>query len=52
MKLHLSNILNQMGVNNSEEQMIREYFKSKTVSYSAVRSYLNSIRNTDRDGAI
>lgn len=52
MKLHLSNILNQMGVNNSEEQMIREYFKSKTVSYSAVRAYLNSIRNTDRDGAI
>lgn len=52
MKLHLSNILNQMGVNSTEEQMIREYFEGKTVSYSAVKAYLNSIRNANGDGTI
>jgi hydroxymethylglutaryl-CoA reductase len=40
MKMHLSNILNQLGA--SEEQITRakEFFADKTVSYSAVEKYL------------
>ena len=36
MKMHLMNILNQFEANNEEKQTITEYFKTNTVTHSAV----------------
>ncbi len=36
MKMHLMNILNQLGANESEKKEIATYFDGKTVSHSAV----------------
>jgi hydroxymethylglutaryl-CoA reductase len=52
MKLHLSNILNQLGVDTIEEKRIREHFEGKIVSYSAAKTFLNSIRNSTNGGAL
>lgn len=40
MKMHLTNILNQLGANENKKQKAREYFSDKNVSYSAVAKYL------------
>ena len=45
MKMHLANILNQLGVKEEEKTLATEYFKDKTVSYSEVEKYLGTIRN-------
>ncbi|WP_289444986.1 hypothetical protein, partial [Klebsiella pneumoniae] len=37
MKMHLFNIMKQLGVPNSERKRIVDYFKDKKVSVSAVR---------------
>lgn len=44
MKMHLQNILNQLGANNVEKNKIETYFEGKTVSHSAVVSKFEEIR--------
>ncbi|GAB7258250.1 hydroxymethylglutaryl-CoA reductase, degradative [Polaribacter sp. OB-PA-B3] len=43
MKMHLQNILNQLGANPQEKEIIASYFEGKTVSHSAVVSKFEEI---------
>ncbi len=45
MKMHLMNILNQFEANDSEKQNLVEYFKTETVTHSAVVSALEKLRS-------
>lgn len=45
MKMHLKNILNQMKATEQETYKAVEYFKQKVVSFSAVRSFIDTLRN-------
>jgi hydroxymethylglutaryl-CoA reductase len=45
MKMHLLNILNQLGATNEECEKIKTYFSSKVVSHSAVVDQFNKLRN-------
>ena len=45
MKMHLLNILNQLGATEAECEEAKEVFKTQTVSFSSVRNYLESKRN-------
>ena len=40
MKMHLTNILNHLGANDAEAAAAQQYFADQTVSFSAVRSFL------------
>lgn len=40
MKMHLLNILNQLGADEGQIEMAKEYFKDNIVSFSAVREFL------------
>jgi hydroxymethylglutaryl-CoA reductase len=42
MKMHLSNILNQINIPENRRAEIQEYFQDKTVSFSAVEEYWKS----------
>jgi len=42
MKMHLINILNQLGVNKQNHPIVFNYFKDKNVSVSAVRNFVES----------
>ena len=44
MKMHLMNILNQFEANNEEKQTITAYFKTNTVTHSAVVAAINKLR--------
>lgn len=44
MKMHLMNILNQFGANDHEKAVIIDYFKTHTVSHSAVVEALKNLR--------
>jgi len=44
MKLHIDNILAQLGANKYESDRVREEFKSVNVTFSAVRTFLELIR--------
>ncbi|MFV0564406.1 MAG: hydroxymethylglutaryl-CoA reductase, degradative [Flavobacteriaceae bacterium] len=44
MKMHLMNILNQFGASDTEKETLTEYFKTHTVSHSAVVNALNELR--------
>jgi hydroxymethylglutaryl-CoA reductase len=44
MKMHLQNILNQLGANMEEKIALTEQFKTQTVSYAAVEQALQSWR--------
>jgi hydroxymethylglutaryl-CoA reductase len=44
MKMHLLNILNQLGATEAEKQQLIEHFKNDTVSHSAVVSTLDALR--------
>ncbi|MEQ6123078.1 hydroxymethylglutaryl-CoA reductase, degradative [Pseudotenacibaculum sp. MALMAid0570] len=44
MKMHLMNILNQLGANETEKQEIARYFEGKTVSHSAVVEKFNQLK--------
>ena len=44
MKMHLQNILNQLGASVQEKETIEKYFEDKTVSHSAVVDKFNNIR--------
>ncbi|MFY9151084.1 MAG: hydroxymethylglutaryl-CoA reductase [Prolixibacteraceae bacterium] len=43
MKMHLSNILNQLNIPEKNRIVIEQYFQDKTVSFSAVEEYWKSI---------
>lgn len=45
MKMHLTNILNQLNVTNAEREAVNIFFSDKTVSYSAVENFIGHIRN-------
>ncbi|TNE69308.1 MAG: hydroxymethylglutaryl-CoA reductase, degradative [Bacteroidetes bacterium] len=44
MKMHLTNILHQLGATETEAAAAQEYFCRETVSFSAVRTYLENLR--------
>ena len=44
MKMHLMNILNQFGANKDEKNILTEYFKTNTVSHSAVVEAIEKLR--------
>lgn len=46
MKMHLSNILNSLKVTGEERQKAEQYFRNFPVSYTAVRDYIEMIRNS------
>lgn len=46
MKMHLMNILNQMGATKEEKAKMVDYFKTHTVSHSEVVNKLSSIRQS------
>jgi len=46
MKMHLMNILNQLGANDEEKNEIAAYFDGKTVSHSAVVEKYTELRNS------
>lgn len=45
MKMHLQNILTQLKATEDERNAAQTYFEEKVVSFSAVRTYLQSMRN-------
>lgn len=45
MKMHLLNILNQMGASDIEKKELTKHFKKNTVTNSAVKNALNLFRN-------
>jgi len=49
MKMHLQNILNQLGATDAEKTAITSYFDSRTVSHSAVVSKFNALRKPTVD---
>lgn len=44
MKMHLMNILNQLGANEKEKKEIEKYFENKTVSHNAVVEKYTELR--------
>lgn len=44
MKMHLLNILNNFGADQTEKQAAVEYFKTKKVSFSSVADFIKDIR--------
>ena len=44
MKMHLQNILNQLGATDIEKEKITNYFEKRTVSHSAVVTKFNELR--------
>lgn len=46
MKMHLMNILNQLGANDADKKEIATYFEGKTVSHSAVVAKYTELRNS------
>lgn len=48
MKMHLLNILNQLGATNEEKKFFVEEFKTKTVSHQAVVELFGEIRATKK----
>ena len=45
MKMHLSNILNQLNASSQERILVNSYFTDKTVSFTAVDDFIRSIRS-------
>jgi hydroxymethylglutaryl-CoA reductase len=45
MKMHLSNILNQLAVPEKIRPLVINYFRDKTVSYSDVEDFVKTILN-------
>ena len=44
MKMHLQNILNQLGATKTEKNILVEFFKNQTVSHAGVVSKFNELR--------
>ena len=49
MKMHLQNILNQLGATETEKQEITTYFDKRTVSHAAVVTKFNELRKPKID---
>lgn len=47
MKMHLMNILNQLGATAKEKEYFVTYYKDKTITHSGVISAFNSLREKD-----
>ena len=47
MKMHLINILNSLGVSESEKQSALEYFKDETFNNNTVQSFINNLRKSN-----
>lgn len=47
MKMHLMNILNQLGANDNEKKATIKHFEKHTVSHAAVAELLEELRKTD-----
>jgi len=47
MKMHLQNILNQLGATREEKTIILSYFKDKQVSYNTATEALDKLRNSE-----
>ncbi|WP_432411806.1 hydroxymethylglutaryl-CoA reductase, degradative [Rasiella sp. SM2506] len=45
MKMHLMNILNQLGASSAEKEKARIYFKENSVSHSAVERFVEDLRS-------
>ncbi|MGJ8658484.1 MAG: hydroxymethylglutaryl-CoA reductase, degradative [Cellulophaga fucicola] len=45
MKMHLLNILNQLGATDKEKQLLTTHFKTNTVTHSAVVTAYNNLKN-------
>ena len=45
MKMHLANILNQLGATEEEKTLATEYFNDKTVSYSEAEKFVKKLRS-------
>ncbi len=45
MKMHLANIMNQLGATEEEKIKAEQYFKDKTVSYSEAERFISKIRS-------
>jgi len=45
MKMHLNNIMNQFEVSTEERHLIKNHFKTNTVSHAAVVDFIKNIRN-------
>ncbi|WP_088323740.1 hydroxymethylglutaryl-CoA reductase, degradative [Polaribacter tangerinus] len=46
MKMHLQNILNQLGANTKEKKEIANFFEGKTVSHAAVVAHYKNLQKT------
>jgi hydroxymethylglutaryl-CoA reductase len=46
MKMHLNNILSQVGANKQEKEAAVIYFSDKTVSVNSVKNYLHHFKNS------
>lgn len=47
MKMHLNNIIKQLGATEEETQMLISYFKDKVISHNAVREAYQKLKETD-----
>ncbi|MBL7775111.1 MAG: hydroxymethylglutaryl-CoA reductase, partial [Saprospiraceae bacterium] len=48
MKMHLTNILNHLGANDAEAAAAQAHFCRETVSFSAVRGFLEGMRERQK----
>jgi hydroxymethylglutaryl-CoA reductase len=46
MKMHLQNILNQLGATQQEKTYLIDYFKDKDISYNTATEALEKLRDT------
>ena len=49
MKMHLQNILNQLGATKQEKKQILNYFHDKPVSYNSATEALDKLRNNNKN---
>lgn len=49
MKMHLTNILNQIGATDTEKALTADYFRDKTVTFAGVEHYVNTLRLNNKD---
>ena len=47
MKMHLQNILNQLGATKEEKKIILSYFKDRQVTYNTATEALDKLRNSE-----
>lgn len=52
MKMHLANILHHLGANEQESKEVMKHFEGKVVSFTGVRTYLESLREQQAVNAV